>query len=86
MRKVVRSKRFKVSDEDFIKSTYTNSKDYRWCVEVARKRRGVAVRDSGNRSDEGILFFTNNEWQAFIKGVKKGEFEPIGPIAKRLRR
>ncbi|MBI2003615.1 MAG: DUF397 domain-containing protein [Parcubacteria group bacterium] len=74
-----------MSDADFAKSTATTSTEYTWCVEVARKKRGVAVRDGRNRA-AGTLFFTNNEWQAFINGVKKGEFEPIGPVAKRLRR
>lgn len=77
-------KKFPVSDADFVKSTDTESKKYSWCVEVARDKQGVAVRDSKNRAD-GTLFFTNNEWQAFINGVKKGEFNPIGPVAKRLR-
>lgn len=82
---MARDKKFTVSDADFDKSTYTESKDYTWCVEVARKKQGVAVRDSRDRGN-GILFFTNNEWQAFINGVKSGEFEPVGPVAKRLRR
>jgi hypothetical protein len=82
---MVRSKRFRVSNTDFVRSTDTTSKEFTWCVEVARKKRGVAVRDSRNPQG-GILFFTNNEWQAFINGVKNWEFEPIGPVAKRLRR
>ncbi|MBI2086708.1 MAG: DUF397 domain-containing protein [Candidatus Zambryskibacteria bacterium] len=56
-----------------------------WCVEVARKKRGVAVRDSRN-SQGGTLFFTNNEWAVFTNGVKNGEFDAVGPIAKRLKR
>ncbi|MEK7203840.1 MAG: DUF397 domain-containing protein [Patescibacteria group bacterium] len=81
---MARNKRFKVSDADFARSTYTDSQKYTWCVEVARKKRGVAVRDSRNRTG-GTLFFTNNEWQAFVNGVKNGEFDPVGPVAKRLR-
>lgn len=82
---MTKSKGFKVAEADFAKSTATTSKDFTWCVEVARKKQGVAVRDSRNRGN-GILFFTNNEWQAFINGVKSGEFEPVGPVAKRLKR
>ena len=82
---MIETKRFKVAEEDFVKSTDTESKVYTWCVEVARKKQGVAMRDSRNRGG-GILFFTNNEWQAFINGVKKDEFEPVGPVAKRLKR
>jgi len=78
-------KKFRVSDADSASSTYTDSTKYTWCVEVARKKRGVAVRDARNRG-AGTLFFTNNEWQAFVNGVKNGEFDPIGPVAKRLRR
>lgn len=79
------NKKFEVADADFTRSTYTDSQKYTWCVEVARKKRGVAVRDSQNPRG-GTLFFTNNEWQAFVNGVKNGEFDPVGPVAKRLRR
>lgn len=78
------NKSFKVSDSDFVKATGT-SPGCDWCVEVARKRQGVAFRDSKNHA-AGTIFFTNNEWQAFINGVKDGEFEPVGRVAKRLKR
>lgn len=81
---MVRSKRFRVADADFIRSSYTESQKYTWCVEVARKKQGVAVRNSRDNG-AGTLFFTNNEWQAFVKGVKNGEFDPVGSVAKRLR-
>jgi hypothetical protein len=46
------------------------------CVEVAPlpDGRGIAVRDSKNR-DGGLLCYTPSEWQAFIAGVKDGEFD-----------
>lgn len=44
------------------------------CVEVAHLLGGGrAVRDSKN-PDGPMLRFTSNEWQAFIGGVKDGEF------------
>ncbi|GIH66312.1 MULTISPECIES: DUF397 domain-containing protein [Microbispora] len=44
------------------------------CVEVADlPGGGAAVRDSKN-PDGPKLFFTAGEWQAFLGGVKDGEF------------
>jgi hypothetical protein len=48
------------------------------CVEVATNLPGVvAVRDSKNRSGP-VLSFTPTEWQAFLGGVKDGEFDQLG--------
>jgi Domain of unknown function (DUF397) len=44
------------------------------CVEVAFVDAQVAVRDSKHR-DGAILLFTPNEWEAFIGGVRHGEFD-----------
>jgi hypothetical protein len=44
------------------------------CVEVAILQGRVAVRDSKDR-DGGMLFFTLSEWNAFIGGVREGEFD-----------
>lgn len=45
------------------------------CVEVGRTSEGaVLVRDTKDRAHE--LFFTRDEWDAFVKGVKAGEFDP----------
>jgi Domain of unknown function (DUF397) len=44
------------------------------CVEVADLDRGqVAVRDSKDRSGPALVF-TPAEWDAFLKGVRAGEF------------
>jgi hypothetical protein len=44
------------------------------CVEVARNLPGiVAVRDSKDRGGPA-LGFAADEWQAFVAGVKRGEF------------
>lgn len=45
------------------------------CVEVATLPKGqVGVRDSKNQSGP-VLVFTPAEWDAFIGGVKDGEFD-----------
>ena len=43
-------------------------------VEVAIVETGVAVRDS-RRPEGPILFFTPEEWDAFVGGAKNGEFD-----------
>jgi hypothetical protein len=69
-------KSFKVSDEDFKPAMGTIHRPWTvFCVEVAIKPEGVAVRDSKNRA-KGILFFTNEEWKCFTDGVRNGEFDP----------
>jgi hypothetical protein len=48
------------------------------CVEVADLSGGeVGVRNSRNR-DGAVLRFTPDEWQAFVGGVHKGEFDLFG--------
>ncbi|RTL64474.1 MAG: DUF397 domain-containing protein [Pseudonocardiaceae bacterium] len=45
------------------------------CVEVGQAPDGtVLVRDSKTREFE--LQFSHEEWVAFLKGVKAGEFDP----------
>lgn len=44
------------------------------CVEVVQLDDGVAVRDSKNPTGPALLF-TPAEWDAFIGGVKDGEFD-----------
>jgi hypothetical protein len=43
-------------------------------VEVARLDTGVAVRDS-RKPGGPVLFFTPDEWEAFVGGAKDGEFD-----------
>ena len=49
------------------------------CVEVAHlPGGGVAVRDSKDRSNAPHVY-TRREWEAFVIGVKNGEFDvPLG--------
>ena len=44
------------------------------CVEVAMRGDGIAVRDS-KRPDSPVLSYTREEWDAFVAGVKAGEFD-----------
>ena len=47
------------------------------CVEVASMGSLVLVRDS-KAPDTPYLSYTSEEWQAFIAGVKAGEFDAYG--------
>ncbi|MFC7276177.1 DUF397 domain-containing protein [Paractinoplanes rhizophilus] len=44
------------------------------CVEVAITDEGVAVRDTKDRTKAPHIY-TRAEWDAFIGGVKDGEFD-----------
>jgi hypothetical protein len=44
------------------------------CVEVAFVDGGVAVRDSKDHRGP-VLLFTPFEWEAFVGGVRDGEFD-----------
>ena len=56
---------------NYRKSSYSGGGN---CVEVALRGK-VLVRHSARR-DEATLVFTREEWDAFVKGVKAGEFDP----------
>ena len=70
-----RTTRFTVDDEDFRKSSWSKNNP-KTCVMVAIKPDGIAVRDSKD-SSKSTLYFTHEEWRAFLKGVNSGEFEPV---------
>jgi hypothetical protein len=58
---------------EFRKSTFSTGEA---CVEVGFAGNGVhqvLVRDSKHR-DGPVLPFTSSEWDAFVKGVRGGEF------------
>ncbi|WP_066373152.1 DUF397 domain-containing protein [Herbidospora mongoliensis] len=44
------------------------------CVEVALMGHAIALRDSKNPTGP-TLVFTPGEWDAFVHGVKGGEFD-----------
>ncbi|PIS32908.1 MAG: DUF397 domain-containing protein [Parcubacteria group bacterium CG08_land_8_20_14_0_20_48_21] len=54
-----------------------------WCVEVAiGDDSHVYVRDSKDHGKGPVLAFLDAEWQAFIIGMKSGEFDlPSGRTA-----
>ena len=57
----------------FRKSSYSGSSG---CVEIAFSEGGnVLVRDS-KVPVSPTLYFTRDEWVAFLAGVRCGEFEP----------
>lgn len=60
------------SDEDFRTSSFTATGTS--CVAVAMGDGLIGVRDSKN-PDGPVLLFNDKEWQAFLNGVKAGEFE-----------
>jgi Domain of unknown function (DUF397) len=51
------------------------------CVEVALAGGQVALRDS-KRPDGGVLVFTRTEWEAFVGGVHRDEFDPGRPAPR----
>ena len=44
------------------------------CVEIGMQKGTVYVRDSKDQNG-AVLVFNSREWDAFLKGVKAGEFE-----------
>jgi hypothetical protein len=44
------------------------------CVEIARVKGHIAVRDSKDQQGP-VLVFTPTEWRAFLKGVRDGQFD-----------
>ena len=48
--------------------------DLNGCVEVALLDNQVAVRDAKDKASP-ILLFTPPEWEAFLTGVRAGEFD-----------
>ncbi len=66
-------KKIVFEDREFSKASFSQ---YVWnqCVQVARRDDIVGVRDSKD-TEKTTLCFSREEWQAFIKGVKAGEFD-----------
>jgi hypothetical protein len=58
------------------KSTLSGSSG---CVEIATNERLVGVRDSKDRQGP-ILIFRFDEWDAFLAGVRGGEFDLPSPV------
>jgi hypothetical protein len=48
------------------------------CFEIARLLSDrVGVRDTKDKGSGPVLIFNQNEWTAFVAGVKAGEFDSI---------
>lgn len=60
-------------DEGFITSSITRYLPIKTCVAV-RIKDTVEIRDTKDSSSP-TLSFSHTEWDAFIQGVKKGEFD-----------
>ncbi len=70
-----KAKKLRLTAEDFKVSTMCDlSQPSPQCVQVARKLGVVAVRSS-KTGRKNTLLFDQDEWKAFILGVKKGEFD-----------
>ena len=64
-----------VDQEGFRTSSFSvRNPVIRFCVAAKVVGENVLVRDTKNPSAD-TLPYTNNEWQAFIAGVKAGEFD-----------
>ena len=65
---------FPVNDSQFTKSTHSQPGGIiTRCVQVAVTPQGVAVRDSKD-PDKETQYYTHEEWGAFVRGVKDGQF------------
>ena len=65
-------------DSTWVKSSlsYANGN----CVEISDQPGGtIGVRNSRDR-EGAVLRFTSDEWQAFLGGVRNGEFDDFGRI------
>jgi Domain of unknown function (DUF397) len=49
------------------------------CVAVAFTHHGVLVKHS-KRPDGPLIEYTYAEWEAFLVGVRLGEFDPAGHV------
>jgi hypothetical protein len=45
------------------------------CVEVAFHNGKVGVRDTKDKGAGPVLAFTQHEWECFLNGARKGEFD-----------
>lgn len=57
----------------FQKSSFSDPRRFERCVEVEFASKRVRVRNS--KQPEAIVEFSLDEWDAFIKGVRAGEFD-----------
>ncbi|HEX6421847.1 MAG TPA: DUF397 domain-containing protein [Acidimicrobiales bacterium] len=61
---------------DWRKSSLSSGGDN--CVEVGFGDDGtIGVRDTKQHGQGPVLVFTPSEWQAFLGGVRQGEFDQV---------
>ena len=60
-----------VPQSDWYKSSFSNGGA---CVEMRRAKTEIQVRDTKDRLGP-VLTFNRQEWQAFLDGVRAGEFD-----------
>jgi hypothetical protein len=46
------------------------------CVEIVFHDNRIGVRDSKRGVDGDELWFDRHEWDCFLSGAKRGEFDP----------
>lgn len=65
-----------IPDETWTKASFSNGTGGNNCVEVwvPEDRSEVVVRNSRDPHRDPLVF-TPAEWEAFVKGVKAGEFD-----------
>lgn len=47
------------------------------CVEVTQRNGMIVLRDS-KEPRGSVLYYTTEEWQSFVRGIKAGEFDDLG--------
>ncbi|NJC69748.1 DUF397 domain-containing protein [Planosporangium thailandense] len=62
------------TDTPWFKSTRSGSNGGQ-CVEVRRHDGAIQVRDSKAEGTGPVLTFSRDEWEAFIEGARRGEFD-----------
>ncbi len=70
----VNEKGQKVDMDGFVASRFTFITNRRTCVSVKISEDKIQIRDTRD-PDKTTLTFRPDEWDAFIKGVKDGEFD-----------
>lgn len=75
----IRKDRKNRADQSAKKMTYRTSSfcNYGECIAVGVSASGsIAIKDT-KASGHKALLFTSEEWQAFVKGIKNGDFDQL---------
>lgn len=64
-----------ISGATWFKSSYSGGNNGA-CVEVASLSGSVGVRDTKQHGAGPMLTFSTPGWDAFVAGVRRGEFDP----------